>query len=84
VDSTLFRSLSAASASSVQMNSSDFVHQLVEWQSLLAEATDESAHCCYAAYESLYVLHVIRPGDVEDSLDFLWVDFNTTVGDDGS
>jgi hypothetical protein len=61
-----------------------FVLELVEWQSLLAKATDESAHCCHAAYESLYVLQVIRPGDLEDSLDFLWVDFNTAVGDDES
>jgi hypothetical protein len=32
----------------------------------------------------MYVLQVIGPGDVKDSLDFLWVDFNSTVGDDES
>jgi hypothetical protein len=32
----------------------------------------------------MYVLQVIRPGDLEDSLDFLRVDFSTAVGDDES
>jgi hypothetical protein len=45
---------------------------------------DEPAHCCYVACESLYVLQVIRPGDVEDSLDLLRVDFNVAVGDNES
>jgi hypothetical protein len=38
---------------------------------LLAKATDESAHCCHAAYESMYVLQFIRSGYLEDSLDLL-------------
>jgi hypothetical protein len=32
----------------------------------------------------MYVLQVIRLGDVEDSLDLLWIDFNTVVGDNES